>query len=83
MQKVGAKRAMKHIGEVRIMPGKFKVHRVNDEAYRFELTDKNGAVVAVSPEFKHLKELKEGINALRENAATGVVVDLRHKPHPS
>jgi uncharacterized protein YegP (UPF0339 family) len=55
---------------------------MSDEAYRFRLTDKNGNVVAVSPDFKHLGALKDGINALRENAATGVVVDLRHKPHP-
>jgi uncharacterized protein YegP (UPF0339 family) len=65
------------------MPGKFEIHRVGDEAYRFKLTDKNGKIVAVSPDFKHLGALKDGINALRENAATGVVVDLRHKPQPS
>jgi uncharacterized protein YegP (UPF0339 family) len=65
------------------MPGKFEVHRVGDEGYRFRLTDKNGNVVAESPDFKHLGALKEGIKALRENAATGVVVDLRHKRHPS
>ncbi|QOD02814.1 YegP family protein [Pseudarthrobacter sp. BIM B-2242] len=65
------------------MPGRLEIHRVSDEAYRFNLTDKNGKVVAVSPDFKHLGALKDGIKALRENAATGVVVDLRHKPHPS
>ncbi|MDR6415081.1 YegP family protein [Pseudarthrobacter sulfonivorans] len=56
---------------------------MGDEAYRLRLTDKNGNVVAVSPDFKHLAALKDGIKALRENAATGVVVDLRHKPHTS
>jgi uncharacterized protein len=65
------------------MPGKFEIHRVGDEAYSFNLTDKNGKIVAVSPNFKHLGALKDGINALRENAATGVVVDLRQKRHPS
>jgi uncharacterized protein YegP (UPF0339 family) len=83
MQKVGAERAKKHIGEVRIMPGRLEIHRVGDEAYRFNLTDTNGNVVAVSPDFKHLAALKDGIKALRENAATGVVVDLRPKRHPS
>ncbi|MET4147101.1 YegP family protein [Arthrobacter sp. UYCo732] len=65
------------------MPGKFEIHRVGHEAYRFRLTDKNGKVVAVSPDFPHLSALKDGIKALRENAATGVVVDLRQKPPSS
>lgn len=37
--------------------------------------------MAISPRFKHLNALKDGIKALRENAATGVVVALRHQPH--
>ncbi|GAC1598082.1 MAG: hypothetical protein NVS3B6_06140 [Pseudarthrobacter sp.] len=83
MQRVGAKHAKTHIWEVRIMPGRFEIHRVGDDVYRFRLTDKNGNIVAVSPDFKHLGAVKDGIKALRENAATGIVVDLRHKPHPS
>jgi uncharacterized protein YegP (UPF0339 family) len=67
-------------GEVRIMPGRFEIQRAGDESYRFRLTDKNGNTVAVSPDFTHMSALKDGIKALRENAATGVVVDLRHKP---
>jgi len=39
--------------------------------------------VAVSPDYKHLGALREGIQALRENAATGVVVDLRQQPRAS
>ncbi|MET3720677.1 C-terminal processing protease CtpA/Prc [Arthrobacter sp. UYEF21] len=39
--------------------------------------------MAVSPDFPHLSALKDGIKALRENAATGVVVDLRQKPPSS
>jgi len=65
------------------MPGRLEIHSMSDEAYRFKLTDKNGNIVAVSPDFKHLGALKEGIKSLRENAATGVIVDLRDKPHPS
>lgn len=65
------------------MSGRFEIHRVGDEAYRLRLTDKHGNVVAVSPDFKHLGALKEGIKAFRENAATGVVVDLRHRPKPN
>ncbi|MEO8282263.1 MAG: DUF1508 domain-containing protein [Pseudarthrobacter sp.] len=63
------------------MAGRFEIHRSGDSAFRFRLTDKNGNIVAVSPDFKHMSALKDGIKALRENAATGVVVDLRHKPH--
>jgi uncharacterized protein YegP (UPF0339 family) len=62
------------------MPGRFEIHRAGNEAYRFRLTDKNGNTVAVSPDFKHLSALKDGIKTLRKNAATGVIVDLRHKP---
>ncbi|QHK22300.1 DUF1508 domain-containing protein [Pseudarthrobacter psychrotolerans] len=62
------------------MAGRFEIHRVSDECYRLRLTDSNGNTVAVSPDFKHLGALKDGINALRENAATGVVVDLRQQP---
>jgi hypothetical protein len=37
----------------------------------------------VSPDYKHLSAVKEGIKALRENAATGIVVDLRQPPQAS
>ena len=63
------------------MSGRFEIHRVGDESYRLRLTDKHGNIVAVSPDYKHVSALMDGITALRENAATGVVVDLRHKPH--
>lgn len=62
------------------MAGRFEIHRVSDECYRLRLTDSNGKIVAVSPDFKHLGALKDGIKALRENAATGIVVDLRQQP---
>ncbi|HAG60365.1 MAG TPA: hypothetical protein DCR15_03020 [Arthrobacter bacterium] len=63
------------------MSGRFEIHRVGDESYRLRLTDQHGNIVAVSPDYKHVSALMDGITALRENAATGVVVDLRHKPH--
>ncbi|WP_459793630.1 YegP family protein [Arthrobacter sp. AD-310] len=66
-------------GEVRHMAGRFEIHRVGDESYRLRLTDSEGNIVAVSPNFKSLNTLLEGIKAMRENAATGVVVDLRHQ----
>ncbi|WP_458781033.1 YegP family protein [Arthrobacter sp. D3-16] len=61
------------------MAGRFEIHRVGDESYRLRLTDADGNIVAVSPNFKSLNTLIEGINAMRENAATGIVVDLRHQ----
>lgn len=65
------------------MSGRFEIHRVNDECYRLRLTDSHGNTVAVSPDFTHLGALKDGIKALRENAATGLVVDLRQQPGTS
>ncbi|MGF9648567.1 DUF1508 domain-containing protein [Arthrobacter sp. Alg241-R88] len=61
------------------MAGRFEIHRVGDESYRLRLTDADGNIVAVSPNFKSLNTLIEGINAMRENAATGIVVDLRQQ----
>jgi hypothetical protein len=61
------------------MAGRFEIHRVGDESYRLRLTDAEGNIVAVSPNFKSLNTLLEGINSMRENAATGIVVDLRHQ----
>lgn len=61
------------------MAGRFEIHRVGDESYRLRLTDAEGNVVAVSPNFKSLNTLLDGIKAMRENAATGIVVDLRQQ----
>jgi uncharacterized protein YegP (UPF0339 family) len=61
------------------MAGRFEIHRVGDESYRLRLTDAEGNIVAVSPNFKTLNTLLEGVKAMRENAATGIVVDLRHQ----
>jgi len=59
------------------MAGRFEIHRVGEESYRLRLTDADGNIVAVSPNFKSLNTLLDGIKAMRENAATGIVVDLR------
>lgn len=61
------------------MAGRFEIHRVGDESYRLRLTDADGNIVAVSPTFPSLNLLREGIKAMRENAATGIVVDLRQQ----
>ena len=61
------------------MAGRFEIHRTGDESYRLRLTDGEGNIVAVSPNFKSLNTVREGVKAMRENAATGVVVDLRQQ----
>jgi uncharacterized protein YegP (UPF0339 family) len=65
------------------MAGKFEIHRVSNGCYQLRLTDSHGKTIAVSPDYNHLSAVKEGIKALRENAATGVVVDLRQPPKAS
>lgn len=57
------------------MAGKFEILRDGDDSYRFRLTTDDGTIVAVSPKFHHLKAVVAGINAVRENAATGIIVD--------
>ncbi|MEJ1112686.1 DUF1508 domain-containing protein [Paenarthrobacter sp. CCNWLY172] len=57
------------------MAGRFEILMENDETYRFRLTAADGTVVAESPTFRHLEDVIAGINAVRENAATGLVVD--------
>ncbi|WP_457946384.1 YegP family protein [Pseudarthrobacter sp. alpha12b] len=61
------------------MAGRFEIHRTGDESYRLRLTDSEGNTVAVSPTFRSLNLLRDGINAMRENAATAIVVDLRQQ----
>jgi uncharacterized protein YegP (UPF0339 family) len=63
------------------MAGRFEIHQEDEQSYKFRLVDGDGNVVAVSPRFKSVAGVVEGINAMRENAATGLVVDLR-KPQP-
>ena len=61
------------------MAGRFEIHRTGDESYRLRRPDGEGNSVAVSPNFKSLNTVLEGVKAMRENAATGVVVDLRQQ----
>ncbi|ACL41125.1 YegP family protein [Pseudarthrobacter chlorophenolicus] len=61
------------------MAGRFEIHRAGDESYRLRLTDAEGNIVAVSPSFKSLSKLRDGVNAMREAAATGIVVDRRQQ----
>lgn len=57
------------------MAGTFEIAQAGDKAYFFRLTAADGTVVAVSPLFSSIKSAAAGINAVRENAATGLVVD--------
>ena len=57
------------------MAGIFEIAQAGDKAYFFRLTAADGTVVAVSPLFSSIKSAAAGINAVRENAATGLIVD--------
>jgi uncharacterized protein YegP (UPF0339 family) len=82
-QFVGPARAKRHYQGVQPVAGKFEVHQDEEKFYKFRLKDGDGNVVAVSPRFKSLSGVVDGINAMRENAATGVVVDLRERQRQS
>ena len=60
------------------MAGRFEVLQ-DGTGYYFRLTAADGSLVAESPKFNHLKAVVDGINAVRENAATGIVVDHSRK----
>jgi uncharacterized protein YegP (UPF0339 family) len=57
------------------LAGTFEIAQAGDKAYFFRLTAPDGTVVAVSPLFSSIKSAAAGITAVRENAATGLVVD--------
>jgi uncharacterized protein YegP (UPF0339 family) len=63
------------IREASILAGIFEIAEAGDQAYFFRLTAADGTIVAVSPLFSTIKGAAEGITAVRENAATGLVVD--------
>ncbi|MDR7082598.1 uncharacterized protein YegP (UPF0339 family) [Arthrobacter ginsengisoli] len=57
------------------MAGIFEIAEAGEKKYFFKLTASDGTVVAVSPLFNTIKAAAAGIKAVRENAATGLVVD--------
>lgn len=57
------------------MAGTFEIIREGEGAFRFRLTAGDGTLVAVSPRFTTIKAVVDGIAAVRENAATGFVVN--------
>ncbi|MDQ0819696.1 uncharacterized protein YegP (UPF0339 family) [Arthrobacter sp. V4I6] len=57
------------------LAGIFEIAEAGEKAYFFKLTAPDGTVVAVSPLFDTIKAAAAGITAVRENAATGLVVD--------
>ena len=57
------------------MAGIFEIAEASGKKYFFKLTASDGTVVAVSPLFTTIKGAAAGINAVRENAATGLIVD--------
>lgn len=59
------------------LAGIFEITEAGEE-YFFKLTAADGTVVAVSPMFSTIKGAAAGINAVRENAATGHIVTSSH-----
>ena len=57
------------------MAGIFEIAEAGGKKYFFKLTASDGTVVAVSPLFNTIKGAAAGINAVREKAATGLIVD--------
>lgn len=57
------------------MAGIFEIAEAGGKKYFFKLTAPDGTVVAVSPLFNTIKGAAAGITAVRENAATGLIVD--------
>jgi uncharacterized protein YegP (UPF0339 family) len=57
------------------LAGIFEIAEAGGKKYFFKLTASDGTVVAVSPLFNTIKGAAAGINAVRENAATGLIVD--------
>lgn len=57
---------------------KFEVFQDGDGmyAFRFRLVSDDGAVVAVSGNHGNVNEVQVAITAVRESAATGLVVDM-------
>jgi uncharacterized protein len=55
--------------------GTFEIIQEGEGSFLFRLTAGDGTVVAVSPRFTTVKDVVDGIQAVRENAATGFVVD--------
>ncbi|WP_026555924.1 YegP family protein [Arthrobacter sp. 35W] len=55
--------------------GAFEIVKGPKDTFSFKLRSGDGSVVAVSPDFPSIKAVVAGINAVRENAATGLVVD--------
>lgn len=59
------------------MAGTFEILSEGMGSFRIRLTAEDGSVVAVSPSFPNIKAVVAGITAVRENAATGFIVDRR------
>lgn len=55
--------------------GTFEIIQEGEVVFLFRLTAGDGTVVAISPRFTTIQGVVDGIEAVRENAAAGFVVD--------
>ena len=58
------------------MAGRFEIFADGNAKFRFRLTDDTGTIVAVSGGYEDKSAAVAGINAVREHAASGLIVDL-------
>ena len=61
------------------MAGRFEVFQDPEgpSRFRFRLRADDGSVIAISESLGSIKAVKAAITAVRENAATGFIVDMR------
>ncbi|MFJ6281177.1 YegP family protein [Arthrobacter subterraneus] len=63
------------------MSGYFKLVDAHDHGYRLKLMADDGTLIAVSAYFPTKQSAVEGIDAIREIAGTGPVMDHTRKDH--
>lgn len=62
------------------MAGTFEIIRDGEGAFLFRLRAGDGTLVAISPTFTTIEAAVEGIEAVRENAAMGLIVNHSSAP---
>jgi uncharacterized protein YegP (UPF0339 family) len=61
-------------------PGKFEIVRVDGGRFRIRILDGNGAVLALSRTYPDIAAAVEGVEAVRECAATSHISDQTARP---
>ncbi|MDR6508920.1 YegP family protein [Arthrobacter oryzae] len=64
----------------RSTPGTFEIVRVDDGGFLVRLVDGNGTVLALSRTYPDISAAVEGVEAVRESAATSHISDQTARP---